>query len=404
MIDTVKRVNYFDGQFLVADDFHTEQNYHRQMRYHHNQALHIPGIVAGLVVAKVSRNNKRISVSQGSAIDAQGQEMILPSDQTLDLANFGANALVFITIQFSDSDRDESDRRAGDFARIPERSRLELTEQEPPKDNSVIILAQVQLNAQGNVGTIDLSVRSKLAGAAIAPDTVSLEQLASPVRELITGHTHDGTNSQRISPTHLAGVDPSVTSNHLNRLCGGANQDASNLHFHPTIPQQTIQYNVPLTPVRVSEIRRVPDGFFSMVEKPPFQSDGNLMGTARNNEGFGMIPLQFPTGAQLNKLSFDLSATLLDIQGNPNIFRLVVEIKHVTATNQELSVVSIDIDSRRLKFPTGVESRSMNHTVSNSGRYWLAVSVTAIPNVASRLEGGVAIRSVVIDYTFNRLF
>jgi hypothetical protein len=177
-MDEIKRLNYFDGQFLVASDFQAEQNYHRQLRYHHNRTLHSPGIVDGLVVTKVSNNNQQITVSSGHAIDAQGREMVLTTSQALQLSSFGPNAVVFITLQFNDTERDEADRRPGDFARISERARLIPTDKEPLKDNSVMILARVQLDSQSNVGTIDASVRSQRAGSVIAPQSIQTDRLA----------------------------------------------------------------------------------------------------------------------------------------------------------------------------------------------------------------------------------
>ena len=48
MPDPIKRLNYFDHQFMHVEDFTDEQTYHREMRRLHNQLLHTWGICAGL--------------------------------------------------------------------------------------------------------------------------------------------------------------------------------------------------------------------------------------------------------------------------------------------------------------------------------------------------------------------
>ena len=50
----VKRLNYYNSQFLKENDFNDEQLYHNQMRRFHNRALHTWGIVEGLEVAPVA--------------------------------------------------------------------------------------------------------------------------------------------------------------------------------------------------------------------------------------------------------------------------------------------------------------------------------------------------------------
>ena len=43
----IKRLRYFDNQFLVEADFTDEQKYHLEMRRRLNRALHSFGIAAG---------------------------------------------------------------------------------------------------------------------------------------------------------------------------------------------------------------------------------------------------------------------------------------------------------------------------------------------------------------------
>ena len=43
----IKRLNYFDAQFLGETDFTDEQTYHLEMRRRHNRLLHSWGVADG---------------------------------------------------------------------------------------------------------------------------------------------------------------------------------------------------------------------------------------------------------------------------------------------------------------------------------------------------------------------
>ena len=79
MADQPRRVNFFHGMLLSAEDLQVEQQYHREMRYLHNR-LHGFGIVSGLDVG-VSRG--AVSVEPGLAIDPCGREIVLTTPLTL---------------------------------------------------------------------------------------------------------------------------------------------------------------------------------------------------------------------------------------------------------------------------------------------------------------------------------
>ena len=180
----VKRLNYFNTQFLQEADFQDEQAYHISLRRFHNRSIHGFGIIEGF---EITPGTKDISVAPGVAIDKLGREIVLSPQSVVksyDLSRFRANDLVFLTIAY-DNDNDEKDRNpSGDttkFIRITERPKLEPTTTKPPDDGTVIVLGQVTLDASGNVtpAKIDLSgrrmVRSKtspIVGTANDGETV----------------------------------------------------------------------------------------------------------------------------------------------------------------------------------------------------------------------------------------
>jgi len=166
----IKRLNYFNGQFLVEDDFNDEQAYHLGMRRRLNQALQTWGIAdGGLVVTGVGSN--QVSVGVGMAIDKDGREIVLLDPQTHDLSPFGSNKDVYLTIQYQDV-QDQADRYTSggvdNYTRWTERPLVQPTPTQPPADGSVITLARVHLGASGNVETIDQSVRT-IASSKIDP-------------------------------------------------------------------------------------------------------------------------------------------------------------------------------------------------------------------------------------------
>lgn len=96
----IKRLHYFNGQFLKEEDFTDEQKYHLDMRRRLNQRMHTAGIVFGLDV--IPGANK-VTVQPGMAIDPQGREIILES--ATDLA---ITAAADVTIVYKEEQTDES--------------------------------------------------------------------------------------------------------------------------------------------------------------------------------------------------------------------------------------------------------------------------------------------------------
>ena len=208
----VKRLNYFNSQFLKEKDFQDEQAYHIQMRRLNNQRLHTPGIVSGLEIAQVG--NTQVSVTAGMAIDKDGREIFLPPDpppSNFNLSSFTGNAVVYLTIAYGEV-FDPVDRNPGSggdqFVRTTERPKREVQADAPPTDGSVIILAKVTLN-NGKVTEdgIDLTARSPLVSSAIGPKAVNTREIADAA--ITTGKIA----SAAVTATNIQ--DGSVLSNHL---------------------------------------------------------------------------------------------------------------------------------------------------------------------------------------------
>ena len=68
----IKRLHYFNHQFLVEADFTDEQTYHLEMRRRLNAALHGFGAGDGLAVTR--SGDKEVTVTAGIAVDREGRE------------------------------------------------------------------------------------------------------------------------------------------------------------------------------------------------------------------------------------------------------------------------------------------------------------------------------------------
>ncbi len=71
-----ERLQFFDGQRLLAADLDGIDAYNRDMRWLHNRDLHQPGIGSGYAVSG-PRGAREVSVGAGYALDALGREIVL---------------------------------------------------------------------------------------------------------------------------------------------------------------------------------------------------------------------------------------------------------------------------------------------------------------------------------------
>ncbi len=79
MPDPPRRVSFFTGRLLTAEDLQAEQEYHRTMRYLHNR-MHGYGIADGL---DVRVDGAGIHVGPGLAVDPLGRELVVTEPRCL---------------------------------------------------------------------------------------------------------------------------------------------------------------------------------------------------------------------------------------------------------------------------------------------------------------------------------
>ena len=151
---SIARLNYFQRQFLNAQDFRDEQTYHRGMRRRHNVGQHTWGIVVGLELIEKAREGDTpfvdIWLQPGMAIDGYGREILVLEPQKLDTVAFDSFANLFhreVWIAF----REQKGKRSGesqercdteeDFSRLSETFEI-VIEPKPPQHESIAVAGQ----------------------------------------------------------------------------------------------------------------------------------------------------------------------------------------------------------------------------------------------------------------------
>jgi len=156
----IKRMRYFDGLFLDAEDYSLEQEYHRRSQQLHNRYLHSWGIFTGLEVIPKEDAHLQVVVTQGVAlnqvdvedpqtkqIESIGQEIYICEghpDNPLDLSEYDGNESVYITVSYEEALAEKSiEKGQGKEIHIWERGRLSHSNKLPEDPKKEILLARV---------------------------------------------------------------------------------------------------------------------------------------------------------------------------------------------------------------------------------------------------------------------
>ena len=178
MAEPIKRVHYFDHQFLREADFTDEQDYHLGMRRRHNRFLHTWGIADGLM-AEFETGASAITVRQGEAIDSQGREIVLTEDRSVELSGFPADAAVNVTIAYDEQQTDPTNETGVEGnRRWSEEPRIDASESDPTDPGLTLVLARVSRSGT-TVTALDFSQR-RSAGVVGGDLEVSSLALTDP--------------------------------------------------------------------------------------------------------------------------------------------------------------------------------------------------------------------------------
>lgn len=78
------RNNYFYGKLMMVRDFVDEQNYFNEKRHLINRLVHGSGVVCGLTIKEIKRDNDKIKITfkeGGLALDCCGHEIVVPDNK-----------------------------------------------------------------------------------------------------------------------------------------------------------------------------------------------------------------------------------------------------------------------------------------------------------------------------------
>jgi hypothetical protein len=155
-----QRPNYFAGQYLLEDDFKSEQNYHIERQRRHNRLLHVSGIAKGLTVS--NNQGLTVKVAAGTAFDSQGRQIILLYEKAVDLVQEANNKNTIkdgeytLSIRYSEELTDKQGEDEFTTTRVQEKPEFVLSSS-PAKPDDTISLAK--LTIKGKNVTIDQNVR-----------------------------------------------------------------------------------------------------------------------------------------------------------------------------------------------------------------------------------------------------
>jgi hypothetical protein len=120
----LKRPRFFSGQLLSASDLEAEQRYVLEKQKRHNRGLHGYGVVSGLDVSvKNDDVNIDLNIDDGMAIDALGNEIVVPGCVQISLKRTGRVAYVMVRYREHETDPVpvQSDSNGGaQFSRVEE--------------------------------------------------------------------------------------------------------------------------------------------------------------------------------------------------------------------------------------------------------------------------------------------
>jgi hypothetical protein len=210
--DVTERMNYFDRQFLRADDFQDEQAYHLDRRRGHNAGFHSAGVVEGLLVIPGGQADT-VTVERGWAVDAQGREIVLATPRA-DVPTGGVDVDVWIS--YPDPEPLSTPVVEAGTSGSPRVLEVPVIGVVPPGTVPANALRLARVTA---AGAIDNSVRV-LAGlknnavveANLADNAVSSRVLA----EAETGTAQDANSGTGVKTAHLkdrAVTEPKLADN-----------------------------------------------------------------------------------------------------------------------------------------------------------------------------------------------
>ena len=154
--EPLRKINYFTGFFLRAEDLQAAEAYRDRTRWLHNLLLHGPGVVRGFrdgLAVTVNDRGNEITVGTGLAIDPLGREVLLAQASTHPIrrAEYDLPAVLYVTLGYEtrkiDYRENIGNRDYSGNAFTEEFGRVTVATKEP--DKTVLELARIRLTKEG---------------------------------------------------------------------------------------------------------------------------------------------------------------------------------------------------------------------------------------------------------------
>ena len=246
------KMKYQERQFLRAKDFQDEQDYHIAKFKNHNRTLHSRGVCEGMEV-EISSTEKCVDVKPGTAIDFDGNPILLTETETVDLSNFckGENN-IYLTMRYGESNSPDRQHNLdeGGFTGCTRTMEKPIFEASPASrtvretllsptsavdtNPNRLILAKIVRAASGLIITVDDSLLSGRLKAGVKLLKVVTEDITEG--SITTAKIADGAvTAEKIAPNTITSFQMdsgsvntgaiqsgAVTSDKLERLGAGA--------------------------------------------------------------------------------------------------------------------------------------------------------------------------------------
>jgi hypothetical protein len=94
---SLRRPRFFPGQLVTPEDLELQQQYFREKLKRHNRSLHGFGLVSGL---RVKVNSGQIVVEPGLALDCEGNELTIETEQSIAPPTNADWQIAFVNVRF----------------------------------------------------------------------------------------------------------------------------------------------------------------------------------------------------------------------------------------------------------------------------------------------------------------
>ncbi|MEK7996270.1 MAG: tail fiber domain-containing protein [Planctomycetota bacterium] len=182
--DVIRRMNYFDRQFLRESDFKDEQSYHLDQRRRHNHLLHTYGVAEGLKVSKSDAPGQQtfVLVSPGTAYDSLGREIVLRTSLGRDLSAVEVDpgpptayaSPLYLSIYYDEVEANPStDPGTKGNTRILEKPEWEERRVAPADPNHLLLAVITRDKNNGNITDVETDPPGRRsAGTSVGDDVI----------------------------------------------------------------------------------------------------------------------------------------------------------------------------------------------------------------------------------------